>query len=513
MKTQLNQKVLAGMVSATLASGCAAFDNKGVRATAEGSVHAIVNEQSRFAAVVMEKNEPQPQYDSVPYQGNNVSANLSRAGFVGAIREVAKKMGYSVVVMSNIDASRKVTLGFQDLPPEQAIRTIALAAGYAVAFDRNAHRVTVADNAIYTFRLPSNVLAQMESSFTVGGNPIAGGGSSGGASTPGMPSQGMGAVSSIKSEFTVSGKYLSAKDSITRVITRVAGANAEVNVSPEIGLVTVRSNAQALMRVTEFLTSFSRDALARVQIEASIVEVALNDKLQYGIDWTRVLRDGATTVIPALNTAGAVANPAATVTITTLKTNAIINALQQDTRVRVVSQPRLTAMNHMPAVLFDGTQVPYLGSITSTVSGGASSTAQSSGQVSYATDGLSLSIRPDILNERDVQISLTPVISTINGFANFTLGDGSVITAPNQKIKQSFLEVLGESGKTLIIAGARYKSESKDKTGVPGLARVPLIGSLFSSHNNLDVDRELVILLRTEIVMAPKYNPVIAESI
>ncbi|MBC8738467.1 hypothetical protein F6X40_16960 [Paraburkholderia sp. UCT31] len=313
----------------------------------------------------------------------------------------------------------------------------------------------------------------------------------------------------MTANFIIDGKEGSNFASIKKVIEDVAGKNAEVNVS-DIGIITVRSNAQALRRVDRFLRDFSRDAMTQVDIQASIVEVSLEDDLQFGINWQRVL--GATNILGSAGslTAGfgnsAITNPSLTAQFTGAKINAVIQALRNITDTKVISEPRILAVNDTPSTFFDGTSMPYLGSVNSTTTG-VSGTTQTSGNTSFAVDGISFSVQPHVLDDTHVQLTLMPVISTIQSFTTFNLGNnGGTLTAPVQQSKQTFMKVMAETGKTVILGGIRYSQTVKKDAPGP----VPV---LTDGRNNTTQEKEVVILLRTNIIPAPAYDPLISESI
>jgi hypothetical protein len=89
----------------------------------------------------------------------------------------------------------------------------------------------------------------------------------------------------------------------------------------------------------------------------------------------------------------------------------------------------------------------------------------------------------------------------------FTLGnDGGTLTAPEQVNKQSFMKVIAESGKTLVLAGIRYTSDQKSNS--PSLLPILPVGASRNAEG-----REVVILLRSNIIPAPTFDPIVAESI
>jgi MSHA biogenesis protein MshL len=180
------------------------------------------------------------------------------------------------------------------------------------------------------------------------------------------------------------------------------------------------------------------------------------------------------------------------------------------TNVKVVTEPTIMALNHSPTVLYDGRQIPYLGSVTSNVTG-TTGTVSTSGSLSYATDGISLGVRPNIIDSSKVELSLIPMISTVNGFSEFQVS-GNTLKAPNQPIQQTHLQVLAENGKTMIIGGIRSGQEQLDNTGVPGLAGNS-VGKFLGGRSSNGAHKEMVIMIHTNILPAPKYNALVGESI
>ena len=190
----------------------------------------------------------------------------------------------------------------------------------------------------------------------------------------------------------------------------------------------------------------------------------------------------------------------------------MIKALEQYTRVEVLSQPRLIALNHSPAIIHDGTQVPYLGTVASTVTGVAGTTSNS-GTVSFALDGVSLAFRPDILDQQLVQLSVIPILSTVSDFQSFDLGNGASLSVPRQPVRQAHLQVIVESGKTVIVGGTRAVNDNGTTSGVPGTADLPFVGRLLNGYDDGRSRKELVLLIHANIVPARPYRVLVGESL
>lgn len=515
MNFRLSFVALASLAAVTL-SGCASVAGlESQNRERAGAAIKAFEQSAAPKAAVREISESQGNFTrrATPRVKGDVNLRAAAAPFAPLISELGRQAGYSVVFADNVDASRKVTVSFNNAVTEDAIRTTAFLAGYAAVIDKNNRTVMVSDTATYTFRLPSSVFSQLEAQYSVGGNPAnaAGNGGSSGSGGSGSSSGG----TSLRAEFTVAGREGSNPQGVTRFLQDLAGRSSEVFVA-DSGHVTVKGNAQALRRVNDFMKSFAKEAMTQVEIEASVVEVGLTREFSMGIQWSRVLERASGTVSGAYvggagignlvgnaATGGAalISGGTAATGLSTFRVGmssaTILDALAQFTDVSVVSQPKLLSLNNNPATFFDGTQLPYLGSVQQTASSSVGGAPTVTGTVAFAIDGVSFSAVPSVVNNETVQITLIPVLSTVSGFDEFLGGD---LKAPRQGNKQTYMRVLAESGKTLILGGIRYNRENKDTT-------------LPTSISRGASSKEVVILLRANVIEAPAFDPVVSESL
>lgn len=516
----LKLSVLA-VTSALLMSGCVTsdFSNNTAHEKVYGSTTTAVKNfksQEARAGAVTEHDQQFVSFKAVRMARAEGTVSMKAAGApVGpSISDIARQAGYSIVFADGVDAARKVTAEFNKAQPEDVIRNLSFLAGYAAIFDRENKTITIAQTATYTYKLPPAVFQQLASQYTVGGNPVTQSGSSGGASGGGASGGGGGGGGGgsggggMQASFTITGREGTNASGVEKMIRDIAGKNAEVTVS-EMGIITVRSNAQSLKRTTEFFKNFSKDALTQVEIEASIVEVTLSDDFQFGLDWKKVLGAklfGSDTNVALNFSPTNIINSTMQATFTTANITTVITSLRKLTDAKIISQPRILAMNNTPSNFFDGTQLPYLGTLTSTTTGGIAGGTQLSGTTSQAVDGISFSVQPSVVDEKHVQITLLPVLSTVTGFETFDLGTSGKLTSPKQSTKQSFMKVMAESGKTMILGGLRYTVDSKNTSAGP----VPVI---IQGRDTRGVAKEVVILLRATVLPAPEYNPIVSESV
>ncbi|MBY0439222.1 MAG: hypothetical protein K2W80_13625 [Burkholderiales bacterium] len=541
MPARLNStgcRMVVALAISSLLAGCAStFSQR--RADVAGESRRLV------AEAVEPRADPRPSLTERPDvpirvralvatpESGDVSVAASGVPFGSLLANLARDHQYSVLFMEGVQVNRPVTVDLRNLTPEAAMRRLALAAGFALVVDRTGRTVTVTDVASYTFRLPLHVMQRLVAQYSVGGSPtVQGGGSAASVSgagtaspggfaagpSPGAAGQGLPAgATGLQAQFTVTGRFQTDATGLGQFLRDLAGANAEVHVMQEMGYITVRSNGAALGRVSQFLNRFSAVAMRRVDIEASIVEVTLTDEFRYGIDWSRVL-SGSTTGTVSLLGAGGVAlpglNPAASANVTRGSISVVLRALQQYTNVRVISQPRVLAMNNTPSVIFDGQQLPYVPNVASTIVAGAGGgTTTTSAAAAFAVDGVTLSLQPDILSDNEVQLTIVPVLNRVQEFQTFEIGAGARVTAPVQRTNQSLMQVVAQSGNTLILGGIRSSVGDETRAGVPGLIDVPVAGEALSRRNQRTVAREVVLLLRATVIPGGAYDALFSEAL
>lgn len=446
----------------------------------------------------------------------DVTVKAAAAPFGPMVAGLAKQHNYSIVFADNVNVSRKVTADFNKQSLDSVIRGMSRMVGYAVALDKARRVYTIAEQATYTFKLPPSLFQKVSAAYSAGnGAGGSGGGESGGSSASG---QAAGGGSTQSSNFTVSGTSSPNSAQIQRMITDQAGAGATVSVT-DIGLVTVKAGALGLERATKFIEQLSRDALTQVEVEAAVVEVSLQDDFDLGIDWAKVLPSGNASVglgggsslanLNGINSpAGLLSASSAlmqgssfTGAFTSASIAAVVTNLNKFTNVKIVSRPHVVSMNNVPSTFFAGNNIPYLGSTS--ISSSTTATT-SSGEVSFAANGVTFSVVPSVMSDKLVHLTLLPSLSKVNGFSSFDV-QGTKLTAPDQSSRNAYMQIMSESGRTLIIGGMKSSLDTASTSSVLGL--VP------TSKSDSGGGTELVILIRTHIIPAPAINPLIAESI
>lgn len=504
------KKTILATAVTVLATGCTTMNSpemaSKVRTEVKEATAALTAKNNRVIKTSI-SDEPYMAGTVVDYvspnQGN-VSLTVSSQPLFAVFQNVAEQAKYSTVVTDKVESRKLVSIDLRNVTNEQAMRDIAQAAGYVVVFDHSRKTATITDRATYTFKLPTRLFNDtISSKFTISNDPGGGGASSGGGA--------QGGSTSATAAMTVTGGSIKndAKNFEKR-ITEMAGADSEVQMIPEAGLVVVRAPAQQLKRVNNFLTEYARSALQQVEIEVSVLEVSLSDEMSSGIDWQKMLTKAGKTWNFGLSTAGNVSNPSGTIGYTGASSSALVNLLEKVGNTRTIVRQRLPMNNHMDTTLFSGKKVPYIGKISQSTSG-TSGTTSTSGEFTFAMDGSSLAVRPDILDNNRVDLTLIPVISTIDGWETASI-DGNTLKAPIQPLNQTVIPIQGIHGMTAVLGGVKTGKESLTKTGLPGVTGT-VINKVAGSNTDSLVQKELVYLVNTKILPAPRYNPLVGESL
>jgi type IV pilus assembly protein PilQ len=163
-----------------------------------------------------------------------------------------------------------------------------------------------------------------------------------------------------------------------------------------------------------------------------------------------------------------------------------LRALEADDRGKVISNPRVVTSNQKPAVILNGTQIPY---ITTTVTDGA---VQST--VTFKDAFLCLLVDPQILNNDSIILT----VEVQKDAPRIVPEVGRNIPAIDTKRVKTQVRV--NNGETLVLGGIFDGTERTVVNKVPLLGDVPLFGNLFKTTNSEDTKTELIVFLTPRIL-------------
>lgn len=241
----------------------------------------------------------------------------------------------------------------------------------------------------------------------------------------------------------------------------------------------------------------------QVLIDATIVEVTLNDDLQYGIQWYFSHNNGGTNIITGggkgtginLQDLGAAIGSGGFTYLFSSNSrdiNAILRAEATKDNINVVSSPSLMVLNNQEASIKVGDSVPIRTS-QSTNTNDSTNPIQTSG-IQMVDTGINLSIRPRV---NSGGLVLMDILQTVNGVKATETSDIDSPTISKREIESS---VAIQSGETIVLGGLIKEDNTYTRFGVPLFHEIPLIGPLFGSTTRNKDKNELVVLITPRVV-------------
>ncbi|MCX5699548.1 MAG: hypothetical protein NTX01_07605 [Candidatus Omnitrophica bacterium] len=258
--------------------------------------------------------------------------------------------------------------------------------------------------------------------------------------------------------------------------------------------VVVYDLPQRLARIKKLMKEFDEQS-RQVLITGEILEVYIADKFQSGIEWDKIFSSlnnldvvAKFPVTPALSSYGKISVG----TLASNDYNIVINMLSEYGATKVLTRPRIVAVNKEEAKILVGTREAY---VTSTQSQGESTTITAE-SVQFIDVGLKLVVVPTIGADGFITMKIKPEVSSVK--STLTTTAGTVV--PIVQTSQSETVVRVQDGHTLIIGGLLKQENTDDSSGLPKLSRMPVLGYLFGNKTKENKRTELVIFITPTII-------------
>ena len=172
----------------------------------------------------------------------------------------------------------------------------------------------------------------------------------------------------------------------------------------------------------------------------------------------------------------------------------------------MVATPQVNALNNEPAIMRVGTQDVFFRT-TSQLDAVTGRILQTTVEPQSITEGVVLSVTPQISGDAMINMSITPSLTERTGQAVSRFGD----TVPILSVREADTLVRVHENETIVIAGLMSERTSTDQSKVPVLGDLPGIGGLFRRDSRAKRKTDLVILL-TPTIMTPARIPQAAEQ-
>jgi general secretion pathway protein D len=272
-----------------------------------------------------------------------------------------------------------------------------------------------------------------------------------------------------------------------------------------------QENYRAIERVIKQL-----DVLPlQVLIEASIIEVSLEDALEYGLEWfirnklpqedNKLGLRSQGLDLPQLAKDLVLKNfPPSGFTYSFLSNSQnvqlLLRALASDKRLNVLSSPSLMVLNNHEATILVGDQISLRSGEISSVAAGTGTTATGTalgtilGTFQQRDTGVQLSLKPRVNAGGLVLMELEQRVDDV---------DRATVINQNPVIRQRQIKstVAIKDGDTLVLGGLIKDNRDRSREGIPLLSRLPILGALFTSNAKKALSRtELVVLITPRVV-------------
>jgi len=334
-----------------------------------------------------------------------------------------------------------------------------------------------------------------------------------------------------------------------------AGEGRSVIVTPQSGVVVVRAHPQQLRAVEQYLRATRLSIERQVMLEAKIIDVALSDQFQSGINWaifnqnvaigqlstnanaSTLLRQQGQSIATGITPGGigggilpgglaadtsaraisatagsfATGNPAGAVFGLALQTSnfaALLNFLESQGNVQVLSSPRIATLNNQKAVLKVGTDEFFVTNVTTTTTATtAGSQTSPSVTVQPFFSGIVLDVTPQIDEGSNIILHVHPAVSEVTESTRVVnLGAGTPpITLPlaRSTVNETDTVVRVTDGNIVAIGGLMSVDVRDQRGGIPGVSDDGP-GRLLRNADRSSRKRELVILLKPTIIQSDR---------
>lgn len=313
-----------------------------------------------------------------------------------------------------------------------------------------------------------------------------------------------------------------------------------VTISPQSGVIVIRAMPDALRNVDEYLRATQISVDRQVILEAKILEVELNSNFQSGINWSAfgrlkgsnhlvsgglvqpgtamaplnangagvTLNNGSIVATPgtALGAAGDAMGSLFGLAFQTSNFAALISFLEGQGTVHVLSSPRIATLNNQKALLKIGTDEFFVTGVSTTTNNNANGTGVTTPSVTLQPffSGVVLDVTPQIDDQGNIILHVHPSVSqvsTVNKAVNLGVALGS-LSLPLASSSTSEMDsiVRGQNGQVVAIGGLMRQATTSDRSGVPGIGGLPVVGALFRSTGEVVQKRELVVLIKPTVI-------------
>jgi type II secretory pathway component GspD/PulD (secretin) len=395
---------------------------------------------------------------------SKVTINADDAFLPSILTILASESGYNIVTGPGVNREERVSIHLNDVPIDEAMNLVVRAAGLAYEKVGNSFLVAQTKHLKEEVGLTAHVLEL---------------------------------------------QYADAEE----VMAMLEDFNAKIEVDKSGNKLLVITSPKVISEIKTVVQAIDKPAL-QIMLEARIIEVAVEDEEEYGIDWSRLSStttilaedgiDAATGVgmvvaqqsevgkvpdampfqkIDGLNNIGHFGRQLAVFDVT-------LDWLLKNNKAEVLANTRLATMNNREASLEVVDVVPYI-----------MQTGGIGGMVTVKKEevGYKLNITPNVNTDGYITTTITPEVSSIFQF----------IGPAGQEVpwiikRGSTTTIRVKNGESILIAGLMAANANNIQHKVPFLGDIPYIGSIFR-HKEMTIKKTDLIIQVTPYIIDENY--------
>jgi general secretion pathway protein D len=253
---------------------------------------------------------------------------------------------------------------------------------------------------------------------------------------------------------------------------------------------------------------------AQVLLEVLIAEVNLDKSTQFGINWnafsqkgfggsdsTRGILGGVGPQIGDSSLSSLAGAVVRVVSIGTINVRGVLQALAAHTNVRVLSAPRVLALNNEKARILVGSQVPFTSASLTSLNAVVDQVVQ------YQNVGTQLTVLPTVNNDGYVTFRILQEVSELSTSTVAAAQNSPIITT-----REAETSAIVKSGHSVVIGGLIGETRSDMVSGIPLLEDIPILGNLFKTKSTDHQRTELAIFLTPHVVTTDEEADSLVQS-
>ncbi len=302
--------------------------------------------------------------------------------------------------------------------------------------------------------------------------------------------------------------------------------SSTVIVSPESGLITVRASAREHEEIQRYLDLVMTNVRRQVLIEATIVEVLLDDRYQAGVDWAKLAGSAGFTVVQSLLGGFTAAAGGATTGLflnysdldAGTPIDVTLQLLQEFGETKVLSSPKLMTLNNQTAVLkVVDNEVYFTVELEEDENENGTTDTTVTTQVNTVAVGLIMNVTPQINETDTITLNIRPTITRIREFkadpGTALIAARLGVTGNNLALVQNLVPVVqvreAESvlkvgtGQIAVLGGLMQDTTARNTDQIPVLGDVDVLGEAFKYNDRNYLKSELVVFLRPWVIRTP----------